>query len=200
MSEHHRFLLRLHLRRLDEIERDLAELEARVAERMRPYRRQVGLLKRIPGVDEIGAAEILAEIGIDMTVFGNARRLAAWAGVCPGNHESAGRSRKTSTRKGNRHLKAALFRAATCAAKTKGTSYKEKYYRLKARLGAKRAAMAIAHKILLAVFHILAGDTEFRELGAAHLDQQHKHRVAKGLVRRLDALGYEVILRPKLAA
>jgi transposase len=200
VSEHHRFLLRLHLRRLDEIERDLAELETRIAERMRPYRRQVGLLKRIPGVDEIGAAEILAETGIDMTVFGNARRLAAWAGVCPGNHESAGRSRKTSTRKGNPHLKAALFRAATCAAKAKGTYYKEKYYRLKARLGAKRAAMAIAHKILLAVFHILAGDTEFRELGAAHLDQQNKHRVTKGLVRRLDALGYEVILRPKLAA
>jgi transposase len=200
VSEHHRFLLRLHLRRLDEIERDLAELEARIAERMKPYRRQVGLLKRIPGVDEIGAAEIIAEIGIDMAVFGNARRLAAWAGVCPGNHESAGRSRKTSTRKGNPHLKAALFRAATCAAKAKGTYYKEKYYRLKARLGAKRAAMAIAHKILLAVFHILAGDTEFRELGAAHLDQQHKHRVTKGLVRRLDALGYEVILRPKLAA
>ena len=200
VSEHHRFLLRLHLRRLDEIERDLAELETRIAERMRPYHRQVGLLKRIPGVDEIGAAEILAETGIDMTVFGNARRLAAWAGVCPGNHESAGRSRKTSTRKGNPHLKAALFRAATCAAKAKGTYYKEKYYRLKARLGAKRAAMAIAHKILLAVFHVLAGDTEFRELGAAHLDQQNKHRVTKGLVRRLDALGYEVILRPKLAA
>ena len=120
--------------------------------------------------------------------------------MCPGNHESAGRSRKTSTRKGNPHLKAALFRAATCAAKAKGTYYKEKYYRLKARLGAKRAAMVIAHKILLAVFHILAGDTEFRELGAAHLDQQNKHRVTKGLVRRLDALGYEVILRPKLAA
>ena len=135
-----------------------------------------------------------------MTVFGNARRLAAWAGVCPGNHESAGRSRKTSTRKGNRYLKTALFRAATCAAKVKGTYYKEKYYRLKARLGAKGATMAIAHKILLAVFHILAGDTEFRELGAGHLDQQHKHRVTKGLVRRLDALGYEVILRPKLAA
>ena len=92
------------------------------------------------------------------------------------------------------------FRAATCAARTKGSYYKDKYHRLKARRGAQRAAMAIAHKILVAVFHVLAGDTEFRELGAAHLDQQNKHRVTKGLVRRLDALGYEVILRPKLAA
>jgi transposase len=87
-----------------------------------------------------------------------------------------------------------------CAAKAKGTYYKEKYYRLKARLGAKRAAMAIAHKIAVAVFHILAEGTEFRELGPAHLDRLHKHRVTKGLVRRLDALGYQVILRPKLAA
>ena len=125
LTEHHGFLLRLHLRRLDEIERDLAELEARIADRMKPFRRQVNLLKRVPGIDEIIAAEIIAEIGIDMTVFGNARRLAAWAGVCPGNHESAGRSRKTSTRKGNLYLKTTLFRAAVCAAKTKGTYYKE---------------------------------------------------------------------------
>jgi len=198
LTEHHGFLLRLHLRRLDEIERDLAELEARIADRMKPFRRQVNLLKRVPGIDEIIAAEIIAEIGIDMAVFGNARRLAAWAGVCPGNHESAGRPRKTSTRKGNLYLKTTLFRAAVCAAK--GTSYKEKDYRLKARLGARRAAMAIAHKILVAVFHMPAEGTAFRELGPAHLDRQHKHRVTKGLVRRLDALGSEVSLRPKLAA
>jgi transposase len=200
LTEHHRFLLRLHLRRLEELERDRAELEARIADRMTPFRRQAELLRQIPGVEAIAAAEIIAEIGVDMTVFGQARRLAAWAGVCPGNHESAGRQRKTSTRKGNLYLKATLVRAALGAAKTAGTYYKEKHYRLKVRLGAKRAAMAIAHKILLAVFHMLAGDIGFRELGAAHLDQQHKHRVAKGLVRRLDALGYEVLLRPKLAA
>src|ERR687898_1266633 len=114
---------------------------------MMPYRRQVGLLKRIPGVDEIGAAEILAETGIDMTVFGNARRLAAWAGVCPGNHESAGKKKKTATRKGNIHLKT----VQACAARTRGSYYKDKYHRLKARRGAQRAA--IAHKILVAVFH-----------------------------------------------
>ena len=90
LTEHHRFLLRLQLRRLEEIERDRAELEARIADRMTPFRRQADLLKQIPGVDEIAAAEIIAEIGVDMTVFGQARRLAAWAGVCPGNHESAG--------------------------------------------------------------------------------------------------------------
>jgi transposase len=199
-TEHHRFLLRLQLRRLAELERDLGELEARIAQAMVPYRQQQELLMQIPGVEAVAAAGILAEIGSDMSVFGNASRLAAWAGVCPGNHESAGRHKKGATRKGNLHLKATLMTAAVGAARTKGTFYKEKYYRLKPRLGAKRAAMAIAHKILVAVFHMLSGNVAFRELGAAYLDQQHKHRVAKSLVRRLDALGYDVLLRPKLAA
>ena len=112
---------------------------------------------RIPGVDAVAAAGILAEIGSDMSVFGSARRLAAWAGVCPGNHESAGRHKKSATRKGNLHLKATLMTAAVGAARTKGTFYRDKYHRLKPRLGAKRAAMAIAHKILAAAFHLLAG-------------------------------------------
>ena len=167
---------------------------------MQPFASQQSRLTQIPGVEDLTAASIIAEIGTDMAVFGSARRLAAWAGVCPGNHESTGRQKKGPTRKGNLHLKATLMTAAVGAARTRGTFYKEKYYRLKPRLGAKRAAMAIAHKILVAVFHMLSRDTEFHELGASHLDRQHKHRVAKGLVRRLDALGYDVLLRPKLAA
>jgi transposase len=200
LTEQHRFLLRLQLRRLEELERDLGELEARIRQAMIPYRRHQEQLMQIPGVDAVAAAGILAEIGSDMSVFGSARRLAAWAGVCPGNHESAGRHRKGTTRKGNLHLKATLMTAAVGAARTKGTFYRDKYHRLKPRLGAKRAAMAIAHKILVAVFHMLSSHVAFHELGAAHLDQQHKHRVAKSLVRRLDALGYDVLLRPKLAA
>jgi transposase len=100
LTEHHRFLLRLQLRRLEEIERDLSELAARIAQAMAPFRRQQDRLKQIPGVDAVAAAGIIAEIGIDMSVFGSARRLAAWAGVCPGNHESAGRRKKGTTRKG----------------------------------------------------------------------------------------------------
>ena len=200
LAEQHRFLLRLQLRRLEEIERDLGELEARSRQAMIPCRRQQEQLTQIPGVEAVAAAGILAEIGSDMSAFGSARRLAAWAGVCPGNHESAGRRKRGTTRKGNLHLKATLMTAAVGAARTKGTFYRDKYHRLKPRLGAKRAAMAIAHKILVAVFHMLSGNVAFHELGAAHLDQQHKHRVAKSLVRRLDALGYDVLLRPKLAA
>jgi transposase len=127
-----------------------------------------------------------------MTVFDNARRLAAWA--CPGNHESAGKKKRTMTRKGNIHLKT----VQACAARTKGSYDKDKYHRLKARRGAQRATMAIAHKILVAVFHMLAKTIPFQELGEAFLDQQASKRTT--LVRRLNNLGYDVLLRPKVAA
>lgn len=149
LAEHQRLLLRLHLRRLEEIGRDLVEVEAAIAAAMRPFAAQQVLLTTIPGVDALTAAAITAEIGVDMAAFGTARRLAAWAGVCPANHESAGRRTKRGTRKGNPHLKAMLMTAAISAARTKGTYLRDKFHRLKARMGSKKAAMAIAHKILV---------------------------------------------------
>jgi transposase len=130
----------------------------------------------------------------------SARRLAAWAGACPANHESAGRAKRRGTRKGNVFLKATLMTAAMGAARTKGTDLRDKFHRLKARLGAKKAALAIAHKILVAVFHRLARTVGFHELGADYLDRRHKHRSARRLIRRLDALEYTVMLQPKPAA
>jgi transposase len=200
LGEHHRYLLAFHLRRVEAIEADLRALDERIAEKARPYQAQRRLLRQIPGVDDRLAVAIIAEIGIDMTVFGNAKRLAAWAGVCPGNHESAGRKKNTTTRKGNVHLKTTLVQAAVCAARKKGSYYKDKYHRLKARRGSLRAAMAIAHKILVAVFHMLDKAIPFQDLGEAFLDQQARKRTTTNLVHRLNNLGYEVILRPKLAA
>src|SRR3954466_7170803 len=200
LSEHHRYLLAFHLRRVEAIEADLRALDERIDETARPYAAQRQLLRQIPGVDDRIAVAIIAEIGIDMTVFGNAERLAAWAGVCPGNHESAGKRKRATTRKGNIHLKTSLVQAAVCAARTKGSYYKDKYHRLKARRGAQRATMAIAHKILVAVFHMLAKSIPFKELGEAFLDQQAAKRTTTNLVRRLNNLGYDVLLRPKVAA
>ena len=194
LSEHHRCLLAFHLRRLEAIEADLRALDERIEEKARPYQAQRRLLRQIPGVDDRIAVAIIAEIGIDMTVFGNARRLAAWAGVCPGNHESAGKKKSTAARKGNIHLKT----VQVCAARTKGSYDKDKYHRLKARRGSLRAA--IAHKILVAVFHMLAKTVPFKELGEAFLDQQACKRTTTNLVRRLNNLGYDVLLRPKVAA
>jgi transposase len=101
LAEHHRLLLGLHIRRLSEIERDLAEIEAAIRAAMRPFAVQQACLATIPGVDELTAASIIAEIGVDMAAFGTAQRLAAWAGVCPANHESAGKQKRRGTRKGN---------------------------------------------------------------------------------------------------
>ena len=191
---------RLHIRRLEEIDRDLAEVEAAIAAAMRPFAAEQALLVTIPGVDALTAAAIIAEIGVDMAVFGTARRLAAWAGLCPANHESAGKRKRRGTRKGDPHLKATLVTAAVCAARTKGGTYlRDKFHRLRARMGAKKAAVAVAHKILVAVFHMLQRAAAFADLGADYLDRLDKHRTAKRLLRRLGELGYEVMLRPKAA-
>jgi transposase len=200
LAEHQRFLLGMHLRRLEEIGRDLAEVEAAIGTAMRPFAAQQALLVTIPGVDALTAAAIVAEIGVDMAAFGTARRLAAWAGICPASHESAGKQKRRGTRKGNPYLKATLMTAAVCAARTRGSYLRDKFHRLRARMGTKKAAMAAAHKILVAVFHMLQRAVAFADLGADYLDGVDKHRTAKRLVRRLDALGYEVMLRPKVAA
>lgn len=164
LAEHHRFLLGQHLRQLERLEADIAQLDDRIADKMRPFLKQRELLTQIPGVDDVAAASIIAEIGVDMSVFGTAARLAAWAGVCPGSYESAGKRKREATRQGNVHLKTTLVMAAISAVHTRGSYYKDKYYRLKARCGGLKAAMAIAHKILVAVFHMLANSAPFHEL------------------------------------
>ncbi len=199
MTEHHRYVLAFHLRRLAAIEEDVRALDARIEEQARPFQAQQLLLQQIPGVDALVAATIIAEIGIDMSVFGNARRLAAWAGVCPGHHESAGRRKSGTTRRGNVHLKTALVTAAVCGSRPKGSYYKDKYHRLRARRGRLRAAMAIAHKILVAAYHMLAGGVPYRELGEAFLDQQARQRTVRHLLHRLNHLGYDVMLQPRAA-
>jgi transposase len=199
LTEHHRFVLALHLRRMAAIEADLAALDARIEAQIEPFRGQRALLRQIPGVDDRVAATIIAEIGVDMSVFGNAMRLASWAGVCPGNYESAGKQRRGTTRRGNVHLKTALVTAAIGASRRKGSYYKDKYHRLKARRGYLRAAVAIAHKILVAAYHMLASGAPFRDLGEAFLDQQARRRTTTNLVRRLNTLGYDVMLQPRAA-
>src|SRR5438874_4539428 len=167
LDEHHRFLLQLQLRRLDAVDTDLLSLDARIDEALMPYRDQCEILGHIPGVSRVVAAVIVAELGTDMTVFHSARHAAAWAGVCPGNNESAGRRMRAGVRKGNVHLRTALIEAAVAASHTKGSYLRDKYYRLRARRGSKRAAMAIAHKILIAAFNMLATGSPYRDLGAS---------------------------------
>lgn len=199
VEEHHRFLLELHLRRLEELDRDLATLDARIDEKLAPYREEIERLTTIPGVDKQVATVVLAEIGPDMSPFRSAAHLAAWAGVCPGNNESAGKRRHASARKGNVHVVTALVEAAIASSRVADTYFREKFLRLKARRGHKRAVVAVAHRILNAIYAMLSTGARYRELGASHLDQRAAERVTSNLVGRLRRLGFDVTLSPASA-
>jgi transposase len=199
VEEHHRFLLRVQLRRLRTVEEDLGILEQRIQDKLKPYAAQFTLLQEIPGIDETLAAAIIAELGVDMGVFESVSQLSSWAGVCPGNNESAGKRRSSRIPKGNVYLKTALVEAANSAAKAKGTYLRDKFYRLKARRGYKRAAVAVGHKILVAIYHMLSHQVCYNELGDVYLDNLNKHHVTRNLVNRLERLGYAVTLQQKAA-
>jgi transposase len=200
MEEHHRFLLKVQLHRLQAAEEDLAILERRLQEKLEPYATQLTLLDEIPGVDWTLAAVIIAELGVDMSVFQSVSQLASWAGVCPGNNESAGKRKSSRIPKGNVHLKTALVEAAHSAARAKGTYLRDKFFRLKARRGYKRAAVAIAHKILVAIYHMLSRQVSYNDLGDLYLDKLNKHHLTRNLVHRLERLGYTVTLTPEQKA
>lgn len=196
VEEHHRFLLRLQLERLEQVDAQIQRADERIDLQLQPYREQCKLLAQIPGVERVTAAEVIAEIGTDMSVFKSDAHLASWAGVCPGNNESAGRNRSGRHRSGNVHLTTTLVEAAQSAIRKKNSYFRDKFGRLKARRGYKRALLAIARKILNAVYAMLATGANYRDLGAAYLDQLDKNRTARNLMRRLERLGYAVQLQP----
>ena len=199
LEPHHRFLLQLQLRRVEAAEQDLATLEEQIQQMLEPYAAQLKLLDEIPGVNLGLAAVIVAELGVDMKVFESVSQLASWAGVCPGNNESAGKRKSSHITKGNVYLKTALVEAANAAAKAKGTYLRDKFYRLKARRGYKRAAVAIAHKMLVAIYHMLSQNVSYNDLGDLYLDRLNKHHLTRNLVHRLERLGFQVTLELKAA-
>jgi len=199
VEDHHRFLLKLQLDRLERAEGDLAVLEKHIQEKLEPYAAQLALLDEIPGVDWTLAAVIIAELGVDMSVFQSVSQLASWAGVCPGNNESAGKRKSTRIPKGNMYLKTALVEAHA-AAKTKGSYLRDKFYRLKARRGYKRAAVAIGHKILVSIYHMISQNVSYNDLGDLYLDKLNKNHLTRNLVHRLERLGYSVTLAPQQKA
>jgi len=199
LQDHHRTLLHLQLRRLQQVDRDIAEVDDHLDHALAAYREPHQRLMQIPGVDRVVAAVLIAELGTDMRVFHSAGHLAAWAGVCPGNNQSGGKPKPTRARQGNILLKTTLVEAATGAAHTHGSYLGDKFHRLRARRGYKRAALAIAHKILVAAYYMLAQAADYRDLGETYLDQRGHRAITGNLVRRLERLGYRVRLEPKAA-
>jgi len=195
-TAHHAFLLAEHLGHLDyldeSIERVTAEIEGRLAEQ----NTDVELLDSIPGINPRTASLLLAEIGPDMTRFPSARHLSSWAGICPGNNESAGKRYSGQTRKANKWLRQALMEAAHGAVRTKDCYLSAQYRRLAARRGKKRALVAVAHSILTIVYYVLKRQQPYRELGGNYFDERDRHAVERRLVARLENLGNRVSLQP----
>jgi transposase len=199
LDEAHRFLLQMQLDRLDQVGEHLAALDRRIDQHLVSLHDAHDRLKTAPGIDRIVAFRIIAEIGVDMSVFQSTAALSSWAGVCPGNHESAGKRHKGTKRPGNVHLTTALVEAAQAAIRKKNSYLREKFHRLRVRRGYKRALMAIAHKLLVAVYHMLRTGTDFNDLGVAYLDRTDERRTTRKLVQRLENLGYEVQITRKAA-
>lgn len=164
------------------------------------WKEAVTLLDTIPGINQRAAEGILAEIGIDMSRFPSAGHLASWAGMCPGNHESAGKRLSGKTSKGSPWLRKLLVESAHAAAHSKNAYLSALYHRLKARGGAKQAMVAVGHTILVTIYHLLDRRLPYQDLGGNYFDEVDKQAVEKRLVRRLEKLGYQVSLEPATPA
>lgn len=191
---HHARLGSAMLHRLDSVELALDTLDEVIDAAFEPWQHQLEMLTTIPGVGPQTAQVIVAETGADMARFPTAEHLAAWAGVAPGVHESAGYRRPSAARHGNKWLTSALVEAASFASRTKDTYLAAQYDRLAARRGAKRAQVAVAHSILVAAYHMLRDDQPYRDLGPDWLQQRHDQAHARRLVAQLERLGHTVVL------
>ena len=201
VTEHHRFLLRLLLDEWKGLEELIERLSTRIAEVLpAPFVEAIQRLATIPGIDVVAAQNIIAEIGVRMEQFPSAGHLASWTGMSPGNRESAGKRQSGRTTKGNRWLRTTLVQVAWAATHTKGTYVSALYRRLAGRRGKKRALVAVAHSTLVSIYHVLAKQTVYSELGPSYLDQLQQKRLTQRLVRRLQQLGHEVTLKPKEVA
>ena len=195
VTSHHRAMLKLHLGLIAALQGALAELDAAAGKLLAPIQERAALLTTMPGVSDIVAQVIVAEIGVDMSRFPTAGHLVSWGGLCPRNDESAGKRRSTRVRKSANWLKTTLVTAAWSAVRKKDSYLKAQFLRIKSRRGAKKAILAVAASMLTACFHMLRDGVDYRDLGAAHFDRRDKTKTIHRLVRRLADLGCQVEVR-----
>jgi transposase len=194
MRDHQRFLLQSLLRQVAFLEEEISALDAEVAERTAPFEELLQRIDAIPGIGRRGAEDIMAEVGFKLDSFPSARHLASWARLCPGSHESAGKRKPVRTGHANHWLRAALTQAAHAAARKKASYFQVLYHRLAARRGKKRAVLALAHAILVVIYHMVTTGRPYSDLGPHHFDQRDEKRLRHRLVHRLEGLGYKVSL------
>jgi len=200
LTDHHRFLLKEQLAHIDELDNAIERISTEIAERMRPFEEQLKRLETIPGIKRRLAEMILAEIGPDMSRFPSSRHLASWAGMCPGNNESAGKRLSGRTRKGSPWLRTALVEAAQAANHCKNSYLSAQYHRLAIRRGGRKATIAVGHSLLVIIYHVLTEQKDYEELGGNYFDELDRRTVQKRLVHRLEKLGWEVSLTPVSSA
>jgi transposase len=193
---HHSFMVSQHLGHLDYLDEAIESLSGRIEEALRPFAVQTRRLDSIPGVAQRTAEVLIAEIGVDMRQFPTAQHLASWAGLCPGQNESAGKRRSGRTRPGNRWLRVALIEAASTAAHTRQTAFAARYHRIARHRGHKKAVVAVAHAMLVTAYHLLARQVDYREPGADYFERRHAERATRRAVRTLERQGYRVVLEP----
>ncbi len=199
-AAHQRFLVAQQLAHIDGLDDIIERVSAEIAERVQPFEEAIEQVDTVTGIGRRTAEVLVAEVGTDLSRFRTSGHLASWAGLCPGNNESAGKRHGGKTRKGSPWLRAALVEAAKAAGRSKKTYLGAQYRRIAARRGAKRAAVAVAHSILVIVYHILTRHEPYHDLGVTYFDERDRQAVERRLVKRLQALGYDVSLRPLSAA
>jgi len=195
VTEHHRFMLGELLNHLEYLESRIEGFSRRIEEVSRPFAPAIAKVATLPGFDQRSAQNVVAEIGADMDTFPSAQHLASWAGVCPGNNESAGKRKSGKTTKGNRWLGSALSQSAWAAARKKDSYFQAQYRRLAGRRGKKRAIVAVAHSLLTIIYHMLKDASEYRELGCHYFDKLNAHRLLPHLLKRIKDMGYQVTLQ-----
>ncbi len=199
VQPHHAILLAHILAHIDFLEQAVATLQEEIGQRLGPYKEEVALAQTLPGIKATAAAAILAEIGTDMARFPTHGHLTSWAGVCPGNKQSGGRRLSGKTTRGNVWLRAVLGEVAWAAIRAKDSYFRAQYYRIARRRGKNKALMAVAHSILVALYHVLRERRPYQDLGADYFDRLDTSRVERHYVRRLEQLGFKVELTPAAA-
>ena len=192
VTDHHRFLLKQHLGHIDFLVGEIKEFDEEIQRRLVPYQKEFEYIQSVTGIKGISAASVIAEIGVDMSRFPDEAHISSWAGVCPGNNESAGKKKSGKTRRGNNYLKATLTESAWAAARTKETAFSAMYRNIAGRRGTKRALVAVGHQILIEVYRVLKTGDRYQDAGAEAVTERRLKNREQRMVRELKRCGYDV--------